>query len=396
MNYKSTKKQKLSEFGFTYYKNFNTWDFHSFCRVFVQSQAFTILIFIMIIINTIFSAIATHLEVIHDGQIPDFFNIAEIFFLTIYSLEIVLRFFSSANWRNYFNFWNIFDLFIVILSILPFIGKMIDFSYLRGFRALRALRALKSFRIHRRLELMLRSLFVTMKSAISIVFIFFIFILICAIFAYNQFGKLVEDPWGKLERGLLYILAIATKDSWNMPQVELDEKYGEGSRYFISFVLVFLGIIFSSLVIAAVTDSYSATSEEEYAKILKKRKSNISKYIENSQIEEEKRHDRLLRESISDSIKISRLIDTDVTDPEFLKMLKEIEKADTKRSLFTNPAWMKSVALSLEIIQQYNLEKQKLHQEMLEHVMHLSDFTKNKDRRKHQEREKETIEELQF
>ncbi|OHT07828.1 hypothetical protein TRFO_23765 [Tritrichomonas foetus] len=66
----------------------------------------------------------------------------------------------------------------------------------------------------------------------------------------------------------------------------MDNYYGHVSRLFSFGVVLFTGIIFSSLVVAAVTDSFSESAEAEAHLYKKLHISQISKFVEAKLIEE--------------------------------------------------------------------------------------------------------------
>jgi len=114
------------------------------CRKAVKSQAFYWLIIILVFLNT--GVLATE----HYRQPPwlDFFQEAtNIFFVVLFTLEMLLKMYSIGFQGYFVSLFNRFDCFVVISSIMELVLTNTDVMPPLGVSVLRCVRLLRVFKV---------------------------------------------------------------------------------------------------------------------------------------------------------------------------------------------------------------------------------------------------------
>jgi len=218
----------------------------------VQGKLFESLSATVIIINAFFACYATNQEVetLEAEPSPFVFGM-EIFFLSFYTLELVLKlivhglyFFCNSEMQ-----WNIFDALLVIFSIFDQVitavvaaagaGKDggVDLTFMRTLRILKMakiLRGLRVMKVFSELRLMLNSLAGSLSSLFwSICMLILIFYIFGLVFVQGVSNYLIDpdlqgnqDPvmvdlllseFGRVERAILTLYKASTGgDDWNV------------------------------------------------------------------------------------------------------------------------------------------------------------------------------------
>lgn len=368
------REDAIKKRGVIIYTVYDNFSFHQFFVKTAESNIFEYIMMGIIIANTICCTYSAEYEVKHNGEDLDILNIFEIFFVSAYTVEFFIKIVAFPL-RYWFNPWNIFDFIVLIISYLPYFGDLANLSFLRVVRAIRLMRLIRSFKD---LNVLLGSLGKTFSSSLNLIVMLFIFMLIISITGLYLFGQGVPDPWGNLGSALLSIFAITTADAWAVYQDDLDEVFGEVSRFFSVFVILFLGIIFSSLVVASVTDGFSESAEAQRKKTSKELLKKNSKYSDKVKRDEYQKKTKQFAKAKEDAVHYSDLLN----DSEIVSNLDNKGQIDPQKNIFENPQWMNSLKLILFELQKDNNRKKKLYNEMFRKILEMSDFTNSPQKKK--------------
>ncbi|KAG8326105.1 hypothetical protein J6590_050434 [Homalodisca vitripennis] len=169
------------------------------CRKAVKSQAFYWLIIILVFLNT--GVLATE----HYGQpnwLDDFQEATNMFFIALFTLEMLLKMYSLGFQGYFVSLFNRFDCFVVIGSISEMILTRTHWMPPLGVSVLRCVRLLRVFKVTkywRSLSNLVASLLNSIQSIASLLLLLFLFIVIFALLGMQVFGgkfnfeKAVED-----------------------------------------------------------------------------------------------------------------------------------------------------------------------------------------------------------
>lgn len=130
-----------------------------------------------------------------------FFSFSEYLIVIFFSIEYILRIYSSKNKFKYvFSFFGIID----ILSILPFyLGLYVDLRILRSFRLLRVFRLLKIVKFNNAIDRLIKGLINAKEELIVFLFTILILLVLVSTGIYyferevqpDKFGSIFESMW---------------------------------------------------------------------------------------------------------------------------------------------------------------------------------------------------------
>lgn len=210
-----------------------------------------------IFVNAVFLAVESSRSPENNGN---FFDIADLVFLVIYSVEFLLKLFVEpiGYWKNSYNR---FDFLILALSYVQYMNIAgIDLTYVRVLRALRALRALRSISFIRALRVLVNALMKTMASVANLLVLLLLVMYIFAIMGFYFFGPSdstgtlteAEKEWSTLGNAMWTLWAFVTADGWTAFQNNLDARGFELSRLY-TVLFIFIGhFIFTNLFIGII------------------------------------------------------------------------------------------------------------------------------------------------
>jgi len=168
-------------------------------------------------------------------QYANIFDFLDAIVTSIFLTELLIRFFSEENKKNFFkNGWNIFDSLIVTISLIPIansemvvIGRM-----LRIFRIMRVISFIPELRI------LISSLFSVIPKLIYILLLLFIFFYIYATIGTTLFNEINPKLWGDVAISLLTLFQIMTLEGWTDIMYETMEVYPGSWIFYISFIVI--------------------------------------------------------------------------------------------------------------------------------------------------------------
>ncbi|XP_078597260.1 voltage-dependent L-type calcium channel subunit alpha-1D-like isoform X34 [Branchiostoma floridae x Branchiostoma japonicum] len=260
-------------------------------RAAVKTTVFYWFVIVMVFLNT--CTLASE----HYRQPPwleEVQKISNLFFVSLFSLEMVVKMYA-LGWQAYqVSLFNRFDCFVVISSIIEIILTETGVIQPLGVSVLRCVRLLRVFKVTkywRALSNLVASLLNSIRSIASLLLLLFLFILIFALLGMQIFGgKFNFDDTQQKDRSnfdtfwqsLLTVFQILTGEDWNEVMYTGIQSYGGVSKigilacfYFIilficgNFILlnVFLAIAVDNLADAdALTEAEEAAEAEKEAK----------------------------------------------------------------------------------------------------------------------------------
>ncbi|XP_026668925.1 muscle calcium channel subunit alpha-1 isoform X5 [Ceratina calcarata] len=260
------------------------------CRKAVKSQVFYWLIIVLVFLNT--GVLATE----HYNQpawLDDFQEITNMFFIALFSMEMILKMYSLGFQGYFVSLFNRFDCFVVIGSITEMILTNTHVMPPLGVSVLRCVRLLRVFKVTkywRSLSNLVASLLNSIQSIASLLLLLFLFIVIFALLGMQVFGgkfnftDLQDKPRHNFDsfwQSLLTVFQILTGEDWNAVMYDGIRAYGGVSSfgmlacfYFIilficgNYILlnVFLAIAVDNLADAESLTAIEKEAEEEAEK----------------------------------------------------------------------------------------------------------------------------------
>ncbi|XP_043493155.1 muscle calcium channel subunit alpha-1 isoform X4 [Polistes fuscatus] len=260
------------------------------CRKAVKSQAFYWLIIVLVFLNTVVLA-TEHYNQPH--WLDEFQEITNMFFIALFSMEMILKMYSLGFQGYFVSLFNRFDCFVVIGSITEMILTNTNVMPPLGVSVLRCVRLLRVFKVTkywRSLSNLVASLLNSIQSIASLLLLLFLFIVIFALLGMQVFGgkfnfaDLQDKPRHNFDsfwQSLLTVFQILTGEDWNAVMYVGIRAYGGVSSpgviactYFIvlficgNYILlnVFLAIAVDNLADAESLTAIEKEAEEEAEK----------------------------------------------------------------------------------------------------------------------------------
>ncbi|MFH4976850.1 hypothetical protein AB6A40_003559 [Gnathostoma spinigerum] len=194
------------------------------CRRLVKSQTFYWLVIILVLLNTL---VLTSEHYKQEPWLDHFQNGANLFFVVLFSMEMILKMYSLGLTTYTTSQFNRFDCFVVISSIIEFVLVNCDLMKPLGVSVLRSARLLRIFKVTKywtSLRNLVSSLLNSLRSIMSLLLLLFLFIVIFALLGMQVFGgKFNFKPTGPKPRAnfdtfvqaLLTVFQILTGEDWN-------------------------------------------------------------------------------------------------------------------------------------------------------------------------------------
>ncbi|XP_076641129.1 ca[2+]-channel protein alpha[[1]] subunit D isoform X4 [Halictus rubicundus] len=254
------------------------------CRKAVKSQVFYWLIIVLVFLNT--GVLATE----HYNQphwLDEFQEITNMFFIALFSMEMMLKLYSLGFQGYFVSLFNRFDCFVVIGSITEMILTNTHIMPPLGVSVLRCVRLLRVFKVTkywRSLSNLVASLLNSIQSIASLLLLLFLFIVIFALLGMQVFGgkfnfsELHDKPRHNFDsfwQSLLTVFQILTGEDWNMVMYDGIRAYGGvasfGMLACFYFIILFicgnyiLLNVFLAIAVDNLADAESLTAIEKEA-----------------------------------------------------------------------------------------------------------------------------------
>ncbi|XP_043594549.1 muscle calcium channel subunit alpha-1 isoform X10 [Bombus pyrosoma] len=254
------------------------------CRKAVKSQVFYWLIIVLVFLNT--GVLATE----HYNQphwLDDFQEITNMFFIALFSMEMMLKMYSLGFQGYFVSLFNRFDCFVVIGSITEMILTNTHVMPPLGVSVLRCVRLLRVFKVTKywkSLSNLVASLLNSIQSIASLLLLLFLFIVIFALLGMQVFGgkfnfsDLQNKPRHNFDsfwQSLLTVFQILTGEDWNAVMYDGIRAYGGVSSFgmlacFYFIILFICGNyillnVFLAIAVDNLADAESLTAIEKEA-----------------------------------------------------------------------------------------------------------------------------------
>lgn len=233
----------------------------------VESNRFTLLIIVAIIVNAILIGVQTSIEHLIVNLIQDVI-------LIIFVVEIVIRFIGRESTLAYFkNRWNLFDIFIVGVSFIPE-HMFEEAEMVSALRLLRVIRVIRLFKVMPELQVMTRVLFRSVLSLSYAGLLFMIFMYLYAIVGVILFSGQITvhtalntftDPYGSVGEALFSLFRILTGEDWTDLRYNLlapDSSNILVNVYHVSWMIL-SAFLLGNIVVGAVISNYEVALKEE-------------------------------------------------------------------------------------------------------------------------------------
>ncbi|KAL3270430.1 hypothetical protein HHI36_020985 [Cryptolaemus montrouzieri] len=223
------------------------------CRKAVKSQAFYWLIIILVFLNTLVLASEHHGQPLWLDQFQDITN---MFFITLFTLEMMVKMYSLGLQGYFVSQFNRFDCFVVIGSIVETVLTQQSIMPPLGISVLRCVRLLRVFKVTKywkSLSNLVVSLLNSIQSIASLLLLLFLFIVIFALLGMQVFGgrfnfnKFEDKPRSNFDcfwQSLLTVFQILTGEDWNVVMYNGIKAYGgvgfPGILACIYFIILFI------------------------------------------------------------------------------------------------------------------------------------------------------------
>mmetsp|Transcript_13796 Transcript_13796/g.18009 ORF Transcript_13796/g.18009 Transcript_13796/m.18009 type:complete len:335 (-) Transcript_13796:1276-2280(-) len=243
-------------------------DIHAKCGAVVNSQVFQQLMLLLIVLNSLLTAVGTFDFVIENDNVQWAFTVADTLLLSIFSVELLLHlaYFGSSFFSDG---WLVFD-FIVVMSSWIFQAT----SVLRSFRIIRAIRLISKMKDMKDLVTALLTVMPRM-GAISalLLLIYFVFtVLLTQLFkdAYVD-GVTSEDHFSRLGLTAFTLIQFMFLDDWSSITRELMVVYPLAWIPILTFIIICTFIVVN-LIIAVICDAVGALQTDEMSSYIEKMK----------------------------------------------------------------------------------------------------------------------------
>ena len=249
----------------------------------VESPAFHILVFFVILASSVLLGVETYPDVV--ARHPLFFHLVNLGILSFFVVEIGLRIlaYGQRPLRFFADGWNMFDFAIVVLLLLPIHAEY--FAILRLARIFRILRVLKAVRLLLLVEVLQLQFFVSsfvrsLAPMGSIAVLLSLHVYIYAIIGTFLFHEIDPVHFGTLHHSILTLLTVVTRDKSNLLQILTTPNTAGQSEsvlvaaiYSISFILIGAKVVLN-MIIGAIVKSIHETQEEEKEEALLRQRKN--------------------------------------------------------------------------------------------------------------------------
>ncbi|XP_018043905.1 PREDICTED: muscle calcium channel subunit alpha-1 isoform X3 [Atta colombica] len=262
------------------------------CRKAVKSQVFYWLIIVLVFLNT--GVLATE----HYDQpkwLDHFQEITNMFFIVLFSMEMILKMYSLGFQGYFVSLFNRFDCFVVVGSITEMILTHTHVMPPLGVSVLRCVRLLRVFKVTkywRSLSNLVASLLNSIQSIASLLLLLFLFIVIFALLGMQVFGgkfnfsdmeEKTRHNFDSFWQSLLTVFQILTGEDWNAVMYIGILAYGGvagiGVLACVYFIILFicgnyiLLNVFLAIAVDNLADAESLTAIEKEAEEEEKNKS---------------------------------------------------------------------------------------------------------------------------
>ncbi len=221
----------------------------------INSKTFIKFIYALIILNVIAIVLESYkgLRV----QFGDFFRVFEVFSVVIFTIEYILRLWTSEKKLKFaFSIFGIIDLVAILPFYLPFLFTF-DFRFLRILRLFRMLRVFKLGRYSKSLRLISSVLKETRAELSITVFIAFILLVFSSTLMYYVENDAQPDKFASIGHSFWWAIATLTTVGYG------DIYPVTGLGKILSAVIALIGIGFVALPTGIISSAFIERIKED-------------------------------------------------------------------------------------------------------------------------------------
>ncbi|OHT16986.1 hypothetical protein TRFO_41386 [Tritrichomonas foetus] len=256
----------------------------NFCKIVIRSTAFKWMMIFIIVAEVCFTIFKADFKV-KNQRTKYHFKLIQIFFTFIFLTEFCLKFLYKPH-KYFQNNQYLIEFISLILSFIVIFLEN-DQNILPFIEAIQSIRILRIFFINKKIKELFYSISrVTFVSFPSIL-ILIVFILIFSFIGNYLFEE--SSLFNNAFYSMLIVFDISTKDSWPTTSSKLLKVYPNAVWMPIVIILI-IGTVLSSIVVAQVTDEVASTTEKSESKKKKKQIKKVGKLLKKynkSQIQNE-------------------------------------------------------------------------------------------------------------
>ena len=181
---------------------------HRFCQKIVGHKYFERVVAALILFSAVQLGLETF-EPVVKGYCHLFDEI-DFLILTLFSVELVIRFFASGRPLAFFrNGWNVFDFLVVVLPLLPIGGHYQVFA-----RVIRVMRVIRLLRFIPEITLMLKVVLDSIRSIFSVSLLLVVFFYCYSVAGVIMFGENDHLHFRDLSTSMLTMFRVVTLEGW--------------------------------------------------------------------------------------------------------------------------------------------------------------------------------------
>jgi len=237
--------------------------FRDLCGKVVNDTRVQVVIILLIAVNAIMLGIATFPFVKDNAQVSRKFEVCDMVFLIIFTVELGMQF-IYRGFHLFLDGWLVFD-FVIIVSSWSFSEVQI----IRAFRIFRAFRLVTRVKVLQNLVTALFSVVPRMAAIGLLLFlIFFIFAILCTSLWKDLYhdGETEQDYFSRLDSTLFTLFQVMTMDEWAGITRELMTVQSWAWLPMIAFLII-TGFIVVNLIIAVICDAIATLHDDQKAMI---------------------------------------------------------------------------------------------------------------------------------
>ncbi|KAL7580466.1 hypothetical protein ACA910_004481 [Epithemia clementina (nom. ined.)] len=249
---------------------------HEQCGLLIRSQAFQTGILLLIVLNSIITALGTFEFVMDNPMLQERLETMDTILLTIFTVELVLHFYYYGLYQFLTKGWLVFDLIIVTTSWA--------FDALAIFRSFRILRTVRVITRVKEIRELVDALFqvIPRMCAIStlLLLIYFVFaVLFTELFRTTyEDGITSSDYFSRLDTTAFTLLQFMFLDDWSRVTKELMIVYPWAWIPVLAFIVICTFIVVN-LIIAVICNAVQSIQTEEMTSQMENLQTNTKKAI---------------------------------------------------------------------------------------------------------------------
>lgn len=230
---------------------------------FYQSDLVQLSSAFLIVMNFMFSAADSQME---NGtyEIADLvFYYAELFFLVIFTVELLVNMYGSAYLKFWESSWNTFDFVVVLASMLSV--ALPDFPGVSVLRLFRTFRILRLFKRVVTLRIIIEGIVAALPGVANAFIVTTILMGIWGIMGVDFFREYKPDEFGTFMKSMYTMWKIMTLEGWTTMADDLIYVHNLpfATFYFISYTFL-VGMVMTNVVVAILLERYLATTDEAF------------------------------------------------------------------------------------------------------------------------------------